>query len=351
MFPYYRYLPCTMFLLLAPGLLMLPLNVKAASCKTQSQMTAAERDALVSAARAMVGEVQSGDVQALRQSTIPAVAEDFDGIASSVGTLKPLVQQAAITVDSLYLLDASTEPQNAARTDFYCGSPVVVFNLTNLPTGKYALTILHASGVSQPQQISLILSETAEHRWMLGGFFSRPMIEAGHNGLWYWVTARDYAQKSMAWDAWFYYRVAAYCLEPVDFLSSPNLEKLKREVDHVRPGDLPDTKPLMLAAPGSVFQVTTIDTTVLLGPLDLEVHYIPDTNQAAQLRDPPTARKQVTELMIALLALHPELRDAFHGIWVQADRDSTSMFSLELPMDQISPAKQPPAIASSPISQ
>jgi hypothetical protein len=338
-------------LLLTPGVLMLPLTAKAASCKTQSQMTAAERDALVSAARAMVGEVQSGDVQALRQSTIPAVAEDFAGIAGSVGTLKPLVQQAAITVDSLYLLDASTDPQNAARTDFYCGSPVVVFNLTNLPPGTYALAILHATGVSQPQQISLILSRTAENRWMLGGFFSRPMIEAGHNGLWYWASARDYAQKSMVWDAWFYYRVAAYCLAPVDFLSSPNLEKLRGEADHVRPENLPEAKPLMLSAPGSVFQVTTIDTTVLFGPLDLEVHYIPDTNQAAQLRDLPAARKQVTELMMALLALHPELRDAFHGIWVQADRDSTSMFSLELSMDQIGPRKPLPAIASSSFTQ
>jgi hypothetical protein len=314
-------------------------------------MTAPERDALVGAARAMVGEVQSGEVQVLRQSTIPAVAEDFTEIANSVGTLKPLMQQATITVDSLYLLDASTDFQNLARTDFYCGSPVVVFNLTNLPTGTYALAILHATGVPQPQQISLILSKTADHRWMLGGFFSRPMIEAGHNGLWYWASARDYAQRSMAWDAWFYYRVAAYCLEPVNFLSSPNLEKLKREADHVRPDNLPDTKPLVLSALGAVFQVTTIDTTVLFGPLDLEVHYNPDTNQAAQLHDPPSARKQVTELMLALLALHPELRGAFHGIWVKADQGSTSPFSMELPMDQIGPGKQLRVIASSSVMQ
>jgi hypothetical protein len=138
---------------------------------------------------------------------------------------------------------------------------------------------------------------------------------------------------------------------PVDFLSSPNLEKLQHEADHVHPDNLPGTKPLMLSVPGSVFQVTTIDTTALFGPLDLEVHYIPDTNQTIQLRDPPTARTQVTALMMALLALHPELRDAFHGIWVQADQGSTSIFSLELPMEQIGPGKQPSAIASSSIVQ
>jgi hypothetical protein len=325
---------------------MLPLAARAASCKTQSQMTAAQRDALSSAARTMVGEVQSGDAQALRANTIPAVAADFSGIAGSVDSLKPLVQRAAITVDSLYALDASTESVGAARTDFYCGTPVVVLNFTDLPPGTYALAILHATGVPQPQQISLILSEAAEHRWMLAGFFSRPMIEAGHDGLWYWVSARKFAQRNMNWNAWFYYRTAAYLVDPVEFLSSPNLEKLQHEEDRVRPDNLPGTKAMILDAHGSVFQVTAIDTTAALGALDLEVHYTPDAAQAAQLHDPPAARKQVTEVMTALLALRPELNEAFHGIWVFADEGTVSVFSLELPMDQIVPRTQPQATSS-----
>ena len=340
------YVPRALLLFLTFAGAMLSLTARAASCKTQSQMTAAQRDALSSAARTMVGEVQSGDMQALRSSTIPAVAADFSGIAGSVDSLKPLVQRAAITVDSLYALDASTDSAGAARTDFYCGTPVVVLNFTDLPPGTYALAILHATGVPHPQQISLILSETADHRWMLGGFFSRPMTEVGHDGLWYWAAARKYAQMNMNWDAWFYYRIAAYFLDPVEFLSSPNLEKLQHEEDKVHPDNLPGTKPLMLGAHGSVFQVTAIDTTAAFDALDLEVHYTPDAAQTAQLRDPPTARKQVTEVMTALLALHPELHDAFHGIWVQADQGSASVFSLELPMDQIVPGTQPPVKSS-----
>jgi len=351
MFPSYRHLQCAMLMLLTSGALMLPLAAKAASCKTQSQMTVAERDALSNAAREIVGEVQSGDVQALRRNTTPTVAVDFAGIASSVDMLKPLVQQATITVDSLYALNSSTDTAGAARTDFYCGTQVVVLNFTDLPPGTYALAILHASGVPKPQQISLILSETAEHHWMLGGFFSKPLIEAGHDGLWYWMSARAYAQRSMNWDAWFYYRVAAYSLQPVDFLSSPNLEKLQHEADRVHPDNLPGAKPLMLSVHDSVFQVTTIDTTALFGPLDLEVHYVPDSVQTAELHNPTTARKQVTEVMMALLVLHPELHGAFHGIWVQADQGSTSVFSLELPMDQIGPWIQPPAAISSSIAQ
>jgi hypothetical protein len=324
-----------LFLPVAVG--VLPVPAGAASCKTQSQMTAAQRDALSSAARTMVSEVQSGDVQGLQARTIPAVAADFSGIAGSVTNLKPTVQQATITIDSLYLLDASTDAPGAARTDFFCGTPVVVLNFTDLPPGSYALAILHATGVPQPQQISLILAESADHRWMLGGFFSKPMMMAGHDGLWYWATARKYAEKNMKWDAWFYYRTAADFLDPVNFLSSPNLEKLQHEQERVHPDNLPGPNPLMLGAHGSVFQVTSVDTTTTFGPLDLEVHYTPDAAQAAQLRDPPTARKQVTDLMADLLALHPDLPAAFHGIWVQADGGSSSLFSLELPMDQVIP--------------
>jgi hypothetical protein len=317
---------------------MLPLAARAGSCKTQSQMTAAQRDALSSAARSIVGEVQTGDVQALRANTIPA---EFGGISGSVDSLKPLVQRAAITVDSLYALDNSTEGAGAGRADFYCGTPVVVLNFNDLPRGSYALAILHATGVPQPQQISLILSETSGQRWMLGGFFPKPILETGHDGLWYWVSARKYAQRNMNWDAWFYYRVAAYFLNPVEFLSSPNLDKLQHEEEHVHPTNLPaPQQPLMIGAHGSVFQVNSIDTTATFGALDLEVHYTPDSAQAAQLHDPPTARKQVTALMTSLLTLHPELHDAFHGIWVLADGGSASLFSLELPMDQIGPGTQ-----------
>jgi hypothetical protein len=107
----------------------------------------------------------------------------------------------------------------------------------------------------------------------------------------------------------------------------------------------------MIGGQGSVFQVTSIDTTVTFGPFDLEVHYIPNPSQAAQLRDPPTARKQVTAVMTALLSMHPELQSAFHGIWVQADRDSASLFSLELPMDQLVAGSHPPVVNSNNVTR
>jgi hypothetical protein len=254
----------------------------------------------------------------------------------SVVQLKPLIQQAAITVDTLYILDASTDPAGAPRTDFYCGSPVVVLTFAGLPPGTYAVAVIHATGVPQPHQISLILSKTSENRWMLAGFFEKPMTEAGHDGLWYWVSARKFAQTPSSWAAWFYYRQAAFLLNPLDLMSSPNLQKLQHESDEVHPNGLPITNSMILNSPGETFNVTGIDTTTeFRGALDLEVHYTPDTTQIAEIRDPLSARKQVTDLMLALLNQHPDLREAFHGFWVRADQGTTSLFALELPMEGI----------------
>jgi hypothetical protein len=69
------------------------------------------------------------------------------------------------------------------------------------------------------------------------------------------------------------------------------------------------------------------------------------------LLDPLTARKQVTEAMTALLTLHPELRDAFNGVWVNADGASATLFSLELPMDQILAGMQAPVTSASSVVQ
>lgn len=332
-------------LALVCAIALLP-RVHAASCVTQAQMTAAQRDALASAARTLLAQVQRGDVQGLRANTLPAVAADFDGIATSVTSLQPLVQQAAITVDNLYALDASTEPSGAPRTDFYCGSPVVTLNFTGLPPGTYALAILHATGVPKPQQISLILAKTPDNRWTLAGFFSKPMIEDGHDGLWYWTSARQYAQRKMDWNAWFYYRLATDLLNPVQFLSSSNLDKLRRETDAIHPASLPGTAPVIIDAHGSTFKITAIDTTSEFGSLDLDVHYVPDGLQTGQLHSPPAARQQMMDLMSALLAQRPELREAFHGIWAHADQGNVSIFALEVPMSAIGAGSAAPATTS-----
>jgi hypothetical protein len=321
----------TCFTVLPCGLTLLP-QAWAASCTTQAQMPAAERDALVSAARTMASEVQSGNVAAIHASTLPAIAADFNGIQRTVQYLQPIVQQATITVDNLYLLDASTDPPNQPQTDFYCGSPVVGFDFNGIPPGTYGLAIVHATGVKQPQQIVLIFGAGQGNRWLLAGFFDKPMLLDGHDGTWYWAAARKYAQSNGEWSASIYYRIASNLLNPVDFLASPNLEKLRHEADQIHSTLPAASSPLSVNAGAATFKVTSIDTTTEFGALDLDVHYLPDASQMADLRSPAIARKQVTDLMNALLSMHPELAKAFHGMWLHADQGNASLFALELPM-------------------
>jgi hypothetical protein len=323
-----------------------PWKANAASCTTQSQMTAAQREALSNAAHTIVADVQSGDMQGVRAMAAPAVAADFQGMTGSISHLEPLVKSAAITVDELYLLDATGNPSNTTGMDFFCGSPVVALSFTGLPAGTCALAIVHATGVPKPQQISLIMPNVPGRGWMLGAMMAKPMIEAAHDGLWYWTSARKYAQTKLDWDAWFYYRIAADLLDPLDSLSSPNLEKLQREANQIRPSDLPGAAPMSFNEQGNLFKVTAIDTSTELGGLDLDVHYTPDATQAAQLRDPIAARQQVTAVMGALLKMHPGLQQAFHGIWVHADQRTSSLFALELPMQQITAGVSVPGSAA-----
>ena len=334
-----RNVPALLFLF---SIAQLSIIAAAASCTTQSKMNLSERESLSAAARTIAEEAQRGDAQAIRANTIPAVAADFDEIADSLVTLKPFLQQAHITVDHLYILDASSISADGDDIYFYCGTPVVVLNFRKLPQGNYALAILHATGVRDPQQMSFILSQTAQHVWMLAGFFTRPIREAGHDGLWYWKIARAYAQKNMSWNALLYYRIAAYLLDPVEFLSSPNLDKILLEQNNLHPVSFPDVHPLLLDDHNSVYKVTSIDTTTTFGALDVELHYLPNAAQTVQLLDPTAARMQATAVMTALLNMRPELREAFHGVWVRADNTSFSLYSFELPMDQIPSAVQLP---------
>lgn len=307
------------------------------SCTTQSQMTVNQRTVLEETARMLGGNVQANNTEAVRAQTIPAVASQFNGIAGSIQNINAQIRGATMTVDLLYLLDAS-DMKAAGDAQFFCGvsgSPLtVVVTIPNLPPGRYALAILHATGVKQPQQISLILQNdpAGSNTWKLAGFFARPMTLAGHDGIWFWRQARDYAAKKDNWDAYFYYQAALSLLQPVDFLSSPNLQKLQHEADSTRPADLPGQDPMRLNAGTQSFEITNLHTGELSNQLDLVITYNATPNQSMV-----QARAQVTAVMRALLQQHPELAGAFHGLWVYASvPGSPTPFALELPMDQIS---------------
>jgi hypothetical protein len=307
----------------------------AVTCTTQSQMTDAQRATYVQAVQGVAAEIQSGNISAIKANTIASVAAQFDPVANTIQSTSPLIQRAVLIIQSIYSLSA-TDLKSPQDTQFFCSVPgsqlLINISIPQLPPGHYAFAVVHATDAKQPQQISMILSNDplSSAQWKLAGIFVRPLTYAGHDGVWYWTQARTYANKKQQWNAYFYYQAAAYLLSPVDFISSPNLDKLQKEMNSVRPDGLPDAEPMKIVGSGQTFDITGIHTDGSLGGLDLVVNY-----KASDVSDPVATRSRNLEVMKALLSRYPELRDAFHGLWVYANAESQRPFAIELPMNQI----------------
>lgn len=328
-------------LLLAVVLGLMTVAGRAETCTTQSQMAAADRDALAAAGRSFAQMVQADNTAGLQAQTISQYAQNFQGIASAITATAPKLAGASFIVESVYLLDASNLKSNSdgsvSTAQFFCAlnnSPSdTSFTIPNLPAGKYGLAMVHATGVAAPWQLTFVLQQI-DGQWKLAGFIPKPLTSAGHDGLWYWTQARDYAKKSERWNAWFYYQTARTLLVPVDFVTSTNLGKLRSEAKAVLPPELQNgiskEHPLMLKGKDETYSVTEIGTDDALGGLDMVIHVM-----AADTSNPVTARARNVQVMQAMLASYPELKQAFHGLWVFAVAPSGSPYGIELPMAQI----------------
>jgi hypothetical protein len=320
---------------LAVPCLGLPI-AQAVSCTTQSQMTPAERSLYEQAARSLGTQIQAGNVAGVRANTIASVAAQFDPMAASIQQAAPQIQKATLTVDALYSLNAADLKGGEDQAQFFCALPssslVVTITIPKLPPGNYAVAVLSATGVEQPQRISMILQNepAGSAQWKLAGLFIRPLTAAGHDGVWFWRQARAYGEKQQNWNAYFYYQTAEALLNPADFFSSPNLQKLQKEAQEVRPENLPGQNPLPLSADGQSLEITGLRTESFQGGLDLVVDY-----KAKDVSGPVATRTQILGLMKAVLGQYPELRSGFHGLWVYAYPDNGQPFAIELPMNQI----------------
>lgn len=335
--PFFRSVFFTLLSLLLPLLLAVPF-APAQSCTTQAEMDAGTRNKLENAALFMARQVSAdkapANTPAIQASIAPQVASQAAGILASVASAAGKVQGAAFTVRNLYILDASSGAANQS-TQFFCGSmnlpPHVVFTLGGLQPGKYGIAIVEATSIARPQQMTIIFEQSPlAAEWKLAGFSYKPSTMAGHNGDWYWKQARMYAQKKENWNSYFYYKTARFLLVPVDFLSSSNLDKLLREEHAVKPAGLPGASPMPLTGGNQSFSVTDLHTDSFSGGLDLVIRY---TTKSVQ--DPVATRRDNIAVMHLLLQAHPELRQAFHGLWVYAVAPGQDPFGIELPMDQI----------------
>ena len=314
------------------------------TCTTQSAMQAADRDSIVAAATSMAQKVAQNDAAALKSVSIPLVAGNFAGITATVADAAPNLRGASFTVQSVWLLDSpSTGAEAASDAQFFCdlnkGAASVSFLIPALPHGRYALAVMQSAGTQAPWQVSVLMQAGAAGQWQLAGLYPHPATAAGHDGVWFWRQARDFAAKKESWNAWVYFGEAHQLLRPVPFLTSSHLDSLEEEWRRSAPpalsaGIRPDAPLVIRSRQGTEFRVTGLsaDSSLANSKVDLAMHVA-----AEPAADPAAARARNLQAAAALIGAYPELRQAFHGVWIFAEAAGGTSFASEEPMERITP--------------
>lgn len=314
------------------ALLLAPLESRGATCTTQAEMGSLDRDALVTVAGRMANAVTSQDFAALQADLLPQEAAEWDNIRAAVQQAVPLVKGGQFQLRNVYLLDASNQTA-PADTQFFCssatGSLTVTIMMSALPPGRYAVVLADAVGAPLAGQMGLVLAwDGAAIAWKMAGLTIRPGIFDGHDGVWYWVRGRELARVD-PWSAWFSYDAARYLLLPVDFLSSPNLEKLHQEQSLITPPPL-NAFPMSIPDGDRTWKIEAVGLDPALHEPDLGVVY-----QSTGVTDPAALRTEATAVLSAFLKAQPSIRANFHGLWAYAEKDGKRTPVMELPMKEI----------------
>jgi len=314
--------------------LALPAATWAANCTTQAALLPQDRNALAAAGSRLATAVVQQDLTTLQAALLPAEAADWNGIREVVEQAGPLVKGGQAQIQNLYLLDSTTQA-NTADTQFFCsnasGSLTVTISMRGLPPGRYAVILADAAGAAYAGQIGLILAwdTSSTPAWKLGGVSVRAGVLDGHDGKWYWTRARELSSLGIPWAAWYCYEAARYLLLPVDFLSSPNLEKLGNEQAQIKSSPA-DAFPLSLPSGDRTWKIDSVHFDPSLREPDLGVTY-----ESTGVTDPAAQRTEAISVLSAFLKAQPGLRENFHGLWAYAVNNGKTTPVMELPMAQI----------------
>jgi hypothetical protein len=306
-----------------------------ASCTTQAELTPQDRAVLAAEGEKLSIALLQQDLGTLQSALLPSLSSEWENIRAAVEQAEPLVKGGKAQLRNAYLLDAST--LNAqSDTQFFCsnanGTLTVTISMRSLPPGRYALILADAAGAPLAGQIGIILvSDTTSSApaWKLGGISVRQGSFEGHDGLWYWTRARELAHENMPWAAYYCFEVARYLQIPVDFLTSPNLDKLNQEQAQIK-GAPVDVFPYTLAGGERNWKIDSVRLDASLRQADLGVTY-----ESAGSADPAVARTEAMSVLSALLKAHPGIKQNFHGMWAYASTNGKVTPVIELPMTQI----------------
>jgi len=283
------------------------LPARAQGCSTGSDIEAPVLASLQNAVQSDYQAAQSGSNAALQPNA------EFD--LGDLPAANHALLSGAASIHSVYVLDTAASSASARRAVFYCGiynsADKVEMVFDGLPAGRYGIVIEDVAGQT-PGVVSWILHQSGA-QWKVAGLYIKPTAVAGHDGPWYIAQARSYKAKGQVHNAWLYYVLADELLRPFPAISNPKLDALYDELQTVKPNDLPLGSPVDLAAGARTFKVAEVFATAVGDHLDVVIKYLePD------IADTARTFQSNMEMIKALVAKYPELREAFAGIVARA---------------------------------
>lgn len=308
------------FLIAFSLLALLPWSARGQSCQTSAELDAATRNAITTTAQRYFVMTSNGDTASLRQNAIPSLASDFTGIESTVKDNQPNLAGAQGAIQTSFLLDASGSAPTP-NAEFYCGvfgkngqtANSAAFYLNNLPPGKYAIVLIDAKSAKGRTMVSQVLEQMGGN-WKLGGLYIKAAQISGHDSDWFLAQARQYKAKGQLHNAFFYYEEARSLISPLPFMSTLATDKLFDESQNLQPTDMPlGGKTADLSAGATTYRLTAVFPQMVGNDLDLIVKY-----QSADVANTNLAYQNNVNVMKALVAKYPELRDAFAAVVARA---------------------------------
>jgi hypothetical protein len=311
---------------------------RAQGCQQANEIEPGIRAEIDNAALQYIQFAVHGDVQSLRQASIPLLANQFGSVQQAVTHDRGLLGDQ-VTIRREYLLDASKATTRLASAEFFCGAygpnghtpSTAGFAIPSLDPGLYALVLTNVGGGKLPYMATVVLQKL-QGQWKLAGYYPKPTEAAGHDAAWYVVQARQFKQSGQIVNAWLYYVLGwdIYC--PVDFMSSLQLDKLSGEIQDSRPAGLPVSGPVSLgAANGRSYTLTQMFAAPDdRGELSLVVRYeVPSVANTAQ------AEQDNITVIKAIVAKYPEVRAAYSCIVARATTPGGQDYGTLLKMTDI----------------
>jgi len=296
------------------------LSARAQNCQTSGDIDDATRAAITAAAQRYFDAAAKGDTASLRQNAVASIIADFSAIENTIKGHQANLAGAQTTVRAVFQLElegAATVP----RSEFYCGvfgktgqtSGSAVFYLDNLAPGRYGVVILDAASPQARTYFSVILQQTGTD-WKLGGLYVKPAQVAGHDGDWFLARAREYKTKGQLHNSWLFYVQARSLISPLPFMSTLATDKLYDEARSLQLSDVPSNgETTDLAAGTATYKLTALFPEAAGNDLDLIVKYqTPDVSNSNQCYQSNVA------VIKALVAKHPEVREAFAAVVARA---------------------------------